>query len=232
MRRVQRLLALQQLDLDLDASRKRVRAIDALLTESDRLNAARQAGERIRQRLVQLHTRAKDLELESASLDAKIANVEDRLYSGAVKNPKELSDLQMDAGSLRRHKAELDEVQLQLMDELEQADQEAASIHAERAQIETEWQREQEALRAERARLVEHITVVETQRATERANVASEDLSAYDQLRPRRNGQAVAHVAEGACSVCGVEVSEYNIGKLRHDLLIACSNCERLLIAD
>jgi len=232
MRRVQRLLALQQIDLDLDASRKRVRAIDALLTESDRLRAARQAGERIRQQLTQLRTRAKDLELESASLDAKIANVESRLYGGAVKNPKELSDLQRDAASLRRHKSELDETQLQLIDELEQADREAAGLRAELAQIEAGWQREQDALHAERAGLVEHISAVEAQRTTERATIASADLSTYDRLRPHKNGQAVAHVEEGMCGVCGVEVGEYAVGKLRLDLLIACTNCERLLIAD
>ncbi|HJW84607.1 MAG TPA: hypothetical protein VJ754_09920, partial [Anaerolineae bacterium] len=90
MRRVQRLLALQETDLELDASRRQVREIDALLTDSDALRAARRSNQHIQQRLAQLRPRLKDLGLESSALDAKIKNAEDRLYSGAIKNPKEL----------------------------------------------------------------------------------------------------------------------------------------------
>lgn len=231
MRRIQRLFALQQIDLSLDTSRKRVREIDARLTESDALRAARQTDQNVRQHLGQLRVRAKDLELESSALDTQIKTVEDRMYSGAVKNPKELGDLQKDATSLRKRKSELDETQLELMLELEQVGQQAADARAGLMQIEAEWQRDQAALRAERARLVEDIAALDEQRKTQRADVPPPDLTAYDQLRSRRHGQAVTPVEDGTCSTCGVELSEHKIARLqREDGLIACGNCERLLI--
>ena len=232
MRRVQRLLALQETDLELDASRRRMREVDALLTESDALRAARQSDQHIQQRLAQLRPRLKDLGLESSALDGKITNAEDRLYSGAIKNPKELSDLQKDVTSLRKHKSELDERQLELMLELEQIEQEAARVHTDLIHIEAEWQREQATLQAQRASLIEHIETLDARRQAQRAEASAPDLAAYDQLRARKHGQVVATIEEGACGVCGVEISEYNMAKAqRDDALIPCGNCERLLIA-
>ena len=231
MRRVQRLLALQETDLELDASRRRVREIDALLTDSDALRAARQSDQHIQQRLAQLRPRLKDLGLESSALDGKITNAEARLYSGAIKNPKELSDLQKDVTSLRKHKSELDERQLELMLELEQVEQEAARVHTDLIHIETEWQREQATLQARRASLIEHIETVDAQRQAQRAEASAPDLAVYDQLRPRKHGQVVATIEAGTCGACGVEISEYTLAKAqRDDALIPCGNCERLLI--
>ena len=231
MRRVQRLLALQRIDLDLDASRKRVREIETQLTESDGLRAARQSDQRLQQRLAQLRVRLKDLGLESAAPDTKIKNAEDRLYGGAVKNPKELSDLQKDVVSLRKHKSELDETQLGLMLELEQVEQEAAGVRADLMRIEVEWLRSQAELRAERAGLIEHMGAFDAQRQAQRAEVPAPDLTTYDQLRTRKHGQVVALIEQGACGTCGVEVSEYVTAKAqREDALVACGNCERLLI--
>jgi predicted nucleic acid-binding Zn-ribbon protein len=224
------LFTLQQTDLDLDASRRRVRDIDALLIESDALRSARQSDQEIQQRIAQLRVRMKNLELESATLDAKIQSDDDRLYGGAVKNPKELGDLQKDAASLRRRKSDLDGTQLELMIELEQADQDAVDIRSQLKRIEAEWQREQADLIAERDQLVERIGTLDIQRKARRAEALAPDLATYDQLRTRRHGQVIAPIRDGACGVCGVELSEHKITRVqREDVLIACGNCERLL---
>jgi predicted nucleic acid-binding Zn-ribbon protein len=227
------LFALQQTDLDLDASRRRVRDIDALLIESDALRSARQSDQEIQQRIAQLRVRMKNLELESATLDAKIQSDDDRLYGGAVKNPKELGDLQKDAASLRRRKSDLDGTQLELMIELEQADQDAADIRSQLKRIEAEWQREQADLIAERDQLVERIETLDIQRKAQRAEALAPDLAIYDQLRTRRHGQVIASIRDGACGVCGVELSEHKVTRVkREDVLIACGNCERLLTVE
>jgi len=231
MRRAERLLELQTIDLALDTARKRVRAIDALLAESDALRAARQAAERSHSRLAQLHTQSKDLELQSATLDEKIKTVEDRLYGGAVKNPKELADLQKDVAALRRHKTGLDDTLLGVFDEMERAEREHGARQAELAQVEAAWQSDQAALISERAQLSARITASDAERGALRADVASDNLAVYDRLRAQRHGQAVARLEDGVCGACGVQPSANKMAHLqRDDALLACGNCERILV--
>lgn len=232
MRRVQRLFELQETDLALDAARKRARQIEALLTESDALRAARQNDERIRQQLERLRVRSKDLELQSTTLDNKIKSVDDRLYGGSVRNPRELSDLQRDAASLRRHKSELDDTLLNVMLEIEHAEQAHQSARAELARIEAAWQNDQAALFGERKSLLEQISALDAKRTAQRAEIELADLATYDQLRAQRHGTAVARLDDGVCGACGVQPPASRLAHLqRDDALLTCGNCERILLA-
>jgi predicted nucleic acid-binding Zn-ribbon protein len=231
MRRAERLFELQKTDLALDAARRRVREIDARLTESEALRSARKSDRDLHERLAQLHARSKDLELQSTTLDDKIKSVDDRLYGGAVKNPKELSDLQMDAASLRRQKSALDDKLLEAILDLEQTEQDYQAAHAELARVEEDWQTDQSALTDERARLAGQIAAFETERASQRTNLPPPDLTVYDQLRKTKHGQVVAPVEDNVCGACGVQPSANKLTHLqRDDELIACGNCERILL--
>ena len=231
MRRVDRLLELQKIDLALDAARKRMRAIDAQLAESDELRAARQADQEHHDRLTELRARSKDLELQSTALDDKIRAVDDRLYSGAVKNPKELNDLQMDAAALRRQKSSLDDTLLQVILETEEAERASKAAHTERARIEAAWHNNQAELIEERAGLNQYILSSEAERKAKRAGIAPADQVIYDQLRAKKHGQVVALLEDDICSACGVQVSANKLARLqRQDELLPCGNCERILI--
>ncbi|HLF28645.1 MAG TPA: hypothetical protein VJG32_20115 [Anaerolineae bacterium] len=233
MRRAARLLELQKIDLALDAARKRAQAIETLLTESSALRAARLAAERVRDRLTQLRTRSKDLELQSETLDNKIKTVEERLYSGVVKNHKELSDLQRDGAALRRHKGELDDTLLGVMEGVEQAELEYDEVQAELARVEAAWQTDQAALVVERSHLLEQIEGLTSEQSARRAARAPADLALYDRLRAQRHGHAVARLDEGMCGACGVEPSASKLAHLqRDDELLTCGNCERILVID
>ena len=231
MRRAERLYELQETDLALDAARRRVAEIDALLTESDRLQATRQTADRIRKRLGQLRTHLKDLELQSSTLDNRIESLDERLYSGAVKNPKELGDLQKDIASLRRRKLELDEALLGIMADVEDMESEQQAAEAELTGVEAAWQNDQATLRIERAHLIEQIEAMDADRSAQRAEISPADLAVYDQLRAQRHGQAVAPLNDGVCGACGVQPSANKLSHLRRDdALLTCGNCERILV--
>lgn len=232
MRRAEHLLKLQRTDLALDAARKRIREINAQLVESEALRAARQAEQNLHTQLDRLRIRSKDMELQSAALDDKIESVEKRLYSGSVKNPKELGDLQRDATSLRRHKSELDDALLNLMIEIEQTEQAHQNARADLRRVETGWQSDQSTLLSERAGLQEQTASLDARRAEQRAAIRPEDLGVYEQLRARRHGTAVAQLDDGVCSACGVQPSDSKLIHLqRDDALLTCGNCERILVA-
>jgi len=231
MRRAERLFELQKVDLALNAARQRVREIDALLTESEALRSVRKSDRELHDRLTQLQARSKDLELQSTTLDNKIKSVDDRLYSGAVKNPKELSDLQMDAASLRRQKSTLDDKLLEVILDVEQTEQDYQAAHVELARVEEDWRNGQSALADEHAGLTAQIAAFETERTSRRENIASSDLIVYDQLSKKKHGQVMGLLKEGVCGACGVQPSVNKLTHLqRDDELIACGNCERILL--
>ncbi len=231
MRRAERLYELQKIDLALDAARKRVSAIDALLSEGETMRSARQAANRIRDRIAQLRTRLKDLELQSTTLDDRIALLDQRLYSGAIKNPKELGDLQRDLDSLRRRKLEMDEMLLSVMADVEEAERDYEGAHAELTRVEAAWRTDQSALTIERAHLTEQIEALDQERSAQRAETSPPDLAVYDRLRAQRHGQAVARLDDGMCGACGVQPSANKLSHLRRDdTLITCGNCERVLV--
>jgi hypothetical protein len=231
MRRAERLYELQKVDLALDAAHRRVREIDTQLADSEALRAARDADRALHDKLVHLNARVKDLELQLAALDNKIRSAEDRLYSGAIKNPKELSDLQKDAASLRRQKSSMEDVLLEAILDSEQTEQVAQAAHGELVRLEDEWRSQQAALLDERARLNGNAAAAETERAALRANVLPPDLTAYDRLRAKRHGTVVALLDDGVCGVCGVQPSANKLAHLRRDdELFSCGNCERILL--
>lgn len=233
MGRAQLLHALQEVDLSLDAARRRVREINGLLTESAELRAARQNVETIRAQLAKLGTRRKDLELESQTLDEKIKNVEDRMYSGEVKNPKELSDLQLDAASLRRRMGALDEQQLELLIEIERIETDGKQADHTLAQVRAEWESSQSDLLAEHRQLSAQIELLGTQRDERRSAVRAEDLEIYDQLRPIKKGHVVTVLTEGTCGVCGNTPSTSTARMVqRNESIVTCSTCGRVLMPE
>jgi predicted nucleic acid-binding Zn-ribbon protein len=115
MHPAKQLLQLQTLDLERDAQYRRLKQVIASLAEPETLRIAAAEVTAAQAVVTRAHARKQDLELEAQTLDAKIASVDERLYSGRVKNPKELSDLQNEVASLRRRRATLDDTLLEAM---------------------------------------------------------------------------------------------------------------------
>lgn len=221
---------LQCLDSEGDAKRKRLAEVGAALGESEALKQARRALE-IAQALVQKWTvRQRDLELEIQGISDKTARSEQRLYSGRVKNPKELADLQAEVASLQRRRLKLEDDLLEVM--IEQEEAETARTQAQQHLDETQvhWSDQQVDLIAEQEMLQEGLAEVEQARAKLLPSIEAGDLATYQNLRRRKGGLAVTQVSGDACGVCGMAVSPSLKWQLRQGELGHCSNCERIIV--
>src|SRR4030042_4124098 len=98
---------LQGLDSEGDRKRRRLAEIEAALSESDALRQARRAVERVQEHVRELMVKQRDSELEVQGLADKISHDEQRLYSGAIKNPKELADLKAEVAGLKRRRQQV-----------------------------------------------------------------------------------------------------------------------------
>jgi len=229
----QKLLQLQTLDLERDAKHRRLKAVIASLNEPEALRNAAAALNSAQAEVTRARTRRQDLELEIKTLEAKIASVEERLYSGRVKNPKELSDLQNDATALRRHHNTLDDTLLEAMIGLEEAERVQSQAQESLAALQAEWQANQSALTQERRHLEADIAALTEQRRGKMEAISADHMATYQQLRHAHAGLAVSKIEEGMCNVCGVEISDRLLAKAgRSGDLSFCGNCDRILLIE
>jgi uncharacterized protein len=225
------LLDLQDVDSVLDRLHRRLGEIKAALHETDELIAARSARRSADESVTHKRAQRKELELADASLETRIKQADQRLYSGTVKNPKELLDLQNDIASLKRQKNTLDDQLFAAMVALEEAETELKTCSETLTRIEAEWRASQGNLATELTQL-EHELAEKTAEQTEaRAQLSAPDLAQYDQLRRRKGGVAVVEMDGSVCGACGVRVTAHIVQQLSQaEHLARCGNCERILV--
>lgn len=227
---VRQLYQLQLVDTDLVQQVNRLVEIEGALVGTGDVARARQGVEEIAGALERLAVRLRDLELGIASLNAKLKQNQDRLYSGRVKNPKELSGLDEEAAALRRRRSELEDDQLELMIEIEELEAELAERQARLQQIEETWRDNKGALLGQREGLQSRIGELTERRDDMRAETGPGDLALYDDLRERLGGTAVVMLKRGICQVCGVDVPTGAARSVeRGEGLHFCPTCDRLL---
>jgi predicted nucleic acid-binding Zn-ribbon protein len=232
MLRAGRLLDLQEQDLALDRIDAQLAAIASRLGESPELLAARQALREAEARAAQLEGQRHDVDVQVQATRAKREREETKLYSGTVVSTKEMQNLQHEVESLRRRTIELEDRELAIMSELEEAEAARAKALQALADVERRWQEEQAALIRDREELLAQRARAVALREQRLRLVDPSDLPTYEALRRRLAGRAVARVERGMCSACRVSLPEREIQKARTSpALVTCSNCGRILSA-
>lgn len=224
------LLRLQTIDSEIDDKTKRARQVEDALATDPQLDAARAANDAAQKRFAALRAQLDDRELEAKTLEAKIAEIEARLYGGRMTNPKELDSVEKDLQMHKRQRSALDDKVLGLMDEVEQAQQQAAQAAHALAQAQATRANDLERLARERDALSARLAALDEARAQTRAALAAESLRTYDRLRQTKAGRAVAPIKRDVCSACGVAVPSGLLQRVREGTeMVLCSGCGRIL---
>ena len=227
---LKQLYRLQMVDTEWTAKQERLTQVEEALGETQDLLLAREAAAETEQALQELKKRLHALELDVSSVAGKLKANQERLYGGKVRNPKELSGLQEEAGALRRRRSELEDQELELMIEMEAQEAELAERQARLHQIEAGWREDQERMQAEKDRLSLELHELDEEREAMRAPIPPRDLADYDDLRQRYGGVGIAMLRGGICQVCGVDVPTGVAGAVaRGEGRHYCPVCNRLL---
>src|SRR5258707_7307615 len=115
MSRAGSLLQLQGIDLEMDVKRARLRAIEIALGDDPTVQMAQRDLVEAQGDLHSARVSIQNLEFDGQNLGQKIADVDSRMYSGKVTNPKELQDLQNEVNSLRHRRDALEEKQVEAL---------------------------------------------------------------------------------------------------------------------
>jgi predicted nucleic acid-binding Zn-ribbon protein len=233
MSRAAALLQLQGIDLELDAAQARMRVIEAALGEDPAVRQAQRDLVEAEAQLQAAHVAARNLELENQTLAEKLAEVDGRMYSGAVTNPKELQDLQNESTSLQKRRSALEERQFDALLAAESAEVRQAETRHKLERAEASSAEAHGNLREEREKLRGSAARVQTNREAALTGIPPDDLALYTRLRQNKKGRAVSQLDEGACTACGVAPSSSRIQDARQGAqLVLCGNCGRILCAD
>jgi predicted nucleic acid-binding Zn-ribbon protein len=226
------LYRLQQIDLTIDQASARMAAVDAELSEHSKLKAAQDEASRTEAASRQVSQAARAAEDAVASQRGKVDETEKKLYGGSVHSPKELQELQAEAEALRRHLATLEDLQLDEMMELEQAEKAADAARARLELAQADSSGRDQNLNKERERLAAMLGQRSEEREAAADGVSQEDMLLYQNLRRNSGGLAVAEMLDGTCGACGLTLAASARQEVRSGLgLIRCQQCGRILYA-
>ena len=171
------------------------------------------------------------LEGQIELIDQKLAREEQRMMSGKVANPKELSSLQAEVESLKRKRGGEEDQLLEVMVQKDSALATVDKLDSEREQA----QREHDELSAAVARLTGEIEVETTEHEAKRTAIAAslpDDLvQLYEKVRATKNGVGAAAMVGGTCQGCHTQLPAVEAERMRKERgLQRCDNCRRLLV--
>jgi uncharacterized protein len=231
MNQAEALYTLQQIELQMLRTQKRLDEIAVLLADRQTVAAAQQAAETAAKALSPLRAKVRDLELEIQSTGQKAKSAEQQLYSGSVKNPKAMQEMQQEITALKKRQGELEDKLLETMMLSEEAQAKSDDAETHLNQTRQTWESAHTDLLAEQADLNAKLENFKAQRQTAAKAVTPDNLKQYNALKPRKANQPMALLNGNSCSLCGIEQTMNIVQQARRgENLIPCLNCGRFLV--
>jgi uncharacterized protein len=221
-------------DLDID----RVRHRRATLPETARVAELEASAKALDDDITRAGVEISDLEAEQRKADADVDLVrhrseKDRALLETINDAKQLSNLQHELESLARRQAELEDVELEVMERLDAAQKSHAALVAQREAVASDLEVARAALGVALADLEEEEQAAVAARASAAQRVPADLLALYDKLRADNAGIGAAALHRGRCEGCRIELTPVDIGRIREapaTEVIRCEECRRILV--
>ena len=179
-----------------------------------------------------------DVQREVAKADADVQLVRDRsarnqarLMAGGT--AKDMQALQHEVDSLTRRQAELEDVELEVMERAEGLAAAVARAEEQRAELAARV----DELAAERDRVVAELVAEAEAVARPRddvvAGVGAELVGLYEKIRASSGGIGAAALRQRRCEGCRLELNQVDINRIRaaaDDEVLRCEECRRILV--
>lgn len=231
-----RLLDLQDLDTSLD----RIRHRRANLAEQARVEELSTSARVLSDRVTALEVEVADVGVEQRKADQDVELVRERaakdstlLDSGTITDPKQLTHLQSEIASLARRQSELEDVEIEIMERLEQAEHRLRDLLLEKDRLDAELASAQQARDAALAELATTETDLLADREQVAAMIGADLRGFYEKLRGEYSGVGAARLYRGRCEGCRIELTPVDLSRLREapdDEVLRCEECRRILV--
>lgn len=229
-----RLLEIADADQAIRAAEHRRRSLPELAV----IEKGTEAAKLLRQQALVAETELTDLVRAMNKLDLEVEQVRarsqrdaDRLASGSA-SPKELENLQHEIESLSRRQGVLEDEELELMEQREEAEKALAVLHAAEAAQATELAAATSVRDTAFADVDAEISRQRESRTTVATGVPDDVMALYQRIHD--SGKvAAAQLAGGRCGGCRIEIDRTALSEIRAvpvDGIARCSECGAILI--
>lgn len=225
------LYQVQELELAIIEQAKRMKAINTQLQDNEEVQSLQAQFAAAQTALELVAKRVREMEQQIEAVAAKRQTAEARLYSGDVRNPKELQDMEMEINVLARRRADLDDQLLLLMMEREEAHQTSSQREAALKNARRQQETAHQSLRKEKTLLTGKTEQLMSERRNALKQISPDILKTYSSLRTAKANRPVSVLKGKACGLCGIEQNRAVIAAVsRGDQLTQCHHCGRILI--
>ena len=222
------LYQLQEVDIELERAESAVQHIKRQIDECAALTAARTRLAAAKQHLTELNLRQRSLDLDLDSINTRLKKIEEELFSGHVRNQKELAALQREDENLKTNRGNLESRELLVMEESDLAGKNLKIAEIEFQSVAAGWEKEKIKLTADLEQATSVLAEVSLRRRQLAALIEQPVLTVYQDLK-RTRGKAVVAVERGICTGCRIAQSVTDLQKIRSGQLVRCGSCGRIL---
>lgn len=231
-----RLLDLQSLDTRLDQLAHRRKTLPEH-AEIARLDSDLT---RVRDLLIAAETEQSDVEREQAKADADVEQVRarrkrdrDRMDQGLVSNPKDLERMQHELETLERRIATLEDEELEVMQQLEDAQAELDRLVHEAREAEQRLAELVEVRDQKSAEIDRELEELADRRSGTVDGLPDDLLALYEKLRDGKGGVGAAELRARQCGGCRLTLDAAEVAEIRAtapEQVVRCEECQRILV--
>lgn len=230
-----KLLELQQLDTAVNQLNHRIKT----LPESKELDALRAAIPISENELVNRQTAVADLQILVKRADADVEQVRLRierdsaLIDGGTLSAKDLVNMQHELETLKRRQATLEDEELEIMAQVESAQQLVVSQEQELTDLKTKFAHLSGIVDGILNEINSEKSVKQIQIDEMRTGIDIELLKLYDKIKADHAGVGAAQLSGKTCNGCRIEISATDLAAFQlaaEDEVIRCDECRRILV--
>jgi len=231
MNAIQRLYQLQETELESARLAQQKQQIESALADDAAVKRYRDILNKVQAELKPLRQRFSELEHQLEANQNKQRATEERLYSGNIKNPKELQDMQLEVESLKTWRAQLEERMLETMLAVEEAEEAFRAAQKQFDAAVTSAASRNSELHERLSEIHLRLQANESQQKKLRGEISPVLLTEYEVAKPKKAQRPLSLLNGDTCTVCGVAQVESVVRAVRSGQEVTrCRNCQRILV--
>lgn len=201
--------------------------------------AARAELDRVEIELVKARTSADDVQRELAKSDQDVQLVRDRAARDQARldsgqgTAKDLTALQHELTSLARRQAELEDIELEVMERAESLGARVGELDTERDDLAARVSTLEAERDAALVDLEDEAGRVGSARADIVAGIGADLAALYEKIRESSGGLAAAELKHRRCGGCRLELNNVDLDRIRkapQDEVVRCEECRRIMV--
>jgi len=231
-----RLLDVQELDSRQDQLRHRLATLPQLAELKDLTRQRAEVDARARDVRIAVDdlTRAqKRADADVEQVKARRKRDQDRMEQGLITNPKDLERMQGELVSLERRINELEDAELEVMEQLEDAQRDLDDLTAQVSELDEKIATATGARDEAAAEIEEKLAESAGERKQKAEGMPEDLMTLYLRLREQKGGVGAAALRARSCGGCSLQLNSSelaDIAKTPSDEVLRCEECNRILV--